>query len=52
MKTDDTDYTDPCTCDHVLDEHGGDPEYPGSTACNVTGCDCIAFESAEKGSEP
>jgi hypothetical protein len=36
-----------CTCGDVEDEHGGDPEHPGSTACNVDGCDCIAFEAAE-----
>jgi hypothetical protein len=34
-----------CTCGHNrVDEHGNDPHYPGSTACNVEGCDCIAFE--------
>ena len=34
-----------CYCGHnEEDEHGGDDEYPGSTACNVDGCDCIAFE--------
>ncbi len=36
-----------CTCGHVADEHGGNPDYPGSTACAVEGCDCIAFEEAE-----
>lgn len=36
-----------CTCGHVEDEHGGDPEYLGSTACNVEGCDCVCFEIAE-----
>lgn len=36
-----------CQCGHVDDEHGGDPKYPGSTACNVKGCDCIAFDQAE-----
>lgn len=35
-----------CTCDHVEDEHGDDQEFPGSTKCNVTGCDCVAFEAA------
>lgn len=34
-----------CTCGDVLDEHGGDPDYPGSTSCNVEGCECLAFES-------
>lgn len=33
-----------CHCGHVQDEHGDDPEYPGSTACSIEGCDCIAFE--------
>ena len=33
-----------CTCGHPADEHGGDPKYPGSTACGVEGCSCIAFE--------
>lgn len=35
-----------CTCGDVADEHGGDPEYPGSTECTVDGCECLAFESA------
>lgn len=38
---------DTCTCGDVKDEHGGDPDYPGSTACSVDGCDCIAFEAGE-----
>lgn len=33
-----------CTCTHVEDEHGHDPEYPGSMACDIEGCDCIAFD--------
>lgn len=33
-------------CGHVEDEHGGDPEFPGSTACNVDECDCISFEDS------
>lgn len=32
-----------CVCGDVEDEHGQDPKYPGSTACNVCE-DCIAFE--------
>lgn len=37
--------TDPCTCGHAPEEHGHDPEYPGSTSC--TECeDCIAYEAA------
>jgi hypothetical protein len=41
------DDTAECTCGHVKDEHGGDEEYPGSTACNVDECDCTAFEADE-----
>jgi hypothetical protein len=33
-----------CMCGHVEDEHGSDPQYPGSTACNVTGCECVAYD--------
>jgi hypothetical protein len=32
-----------CTCGHSVEEHGNDPEFPGSTACDE--CDCIAYES-------
>lgn len=35
-----------CVCGDVRDEHGGDLDYPGSTACNVEGCSCCAFEAA------
>lgn len=35
-----------CTCGDMKDEHGGDPEFPGSTACNIDTCDCVAFEEA------
>jgi hypothetical protein len=44
------DDTETCTCGDVLDEHGGDAKYPGSTKCNVEGCECVAFEAA--GEEP
>jgi hypothetical protein len=37
-----------CVCGHAKDDHGNDPEYPGSTACNHKGCDCIAFEEDEE----
>jgi len=37
------DDTDPCTCGHAPEEHGHDPEYPGSTSCAE--CDCIAYET-------
>lgn len=43
--------TTPCTCGHVRDEHGGDPNYPGSTACSVEGCHCIAYEAGEDDEE-
>jgi hypothetical protein len=36
-----------CHCGHADDEHyepGEDKKYPGSTACTVEGCDCIAYE--------
>jgi hypothetical protein len=42
--------TDPCTCGDAPEEHGRDAKYPGSTACTVEGCDCIAYE-ADRGSE-
>jgi hypothetical protein len=35
---------DPCVCGGAPEDHGRDPEYPGSTAC--THCtDCIAYEA-------
>lgn len=34
-----------CTCGDVFDEHGFESKYPGSTACQVKGCGCIAFEA-------
>lgn len=40
-----------CTCGHVGDEHGHDKKHPGSTACNVDGCKCIAFELDPDGKE-
>lgn len=33
-----------CMCGHVEDEHGSDPEYPGSTACTIDGCKCVAYD--------
>ena len=41
--------TDPCTCGHAPEEHGNDPEYPGSTSC--TECDCLAYEADPDASE-
>ena len=34
-----------CTCGHSIEEHGKDPEHPGSTAC--TQCDCVAYDEAD-----
>lgn len=42
--------SDACACGHSIDEHGDDPKYPGSTACNARDdwpsgrCGCIAYE--------
>jgi len=41
-----------CTCGHCRDEHGHDPAYPGSTACWVVDCPCIAFEADEAEPSP
>lgn len=42
---------DTCECGHALEEHGMDPKYPGSTACSVEGCDCIAYEEGPEDEE-
>jgi len=47
-KSRDLTYEEPasltCICGHAVEEHGHDPEYPGSTSC--TECDdCIAYEA-------
>jgi hypothetical protein len=34
-----------CTCGHAPEDHGGDKENPGSTAC--VECECIAYEEIE-----
>ena len=39
----------PCTCGHSVEEHGHDPELPGSTAC--TECDCIAYDPEHESDE-
>ena len=36
-----------CVCGHTEDEHGGDPQYPGSSKCNVDDCECVCFEADE-----
>jgi len=42
-----TDFSVACACGHAPEEHGHVPGYPGSTACTVEGCDCIAYERGE-----
>lgn len=36
-----------CICGHSTEEHGHDPKYPGSTACQAKDCDCISYEQDE-----
>jgi hypothetical protein len=31
-------------CGHSEEEHGHDPDYPGSSACTVEDCDCVAYD--------
>lgn len=38
------DVLEPCVCSEPKDEHGGDPRFPGSTACRNQGCGCLAYE--------
>lgn len=38
-----------CVCGHDVEDHGHDPDHPGSTTCdsarwNGKPCDCIAYE--------
>jgi hypothetical protein len=40
-----------CTCGHDEEEHGGDPKYPGSSKCNIEGCDCVCWEEDEEAEE-
>jgi hypothetical protein len=43
--------TDPCVCGGATEDHGRDPEYPGSTAC--THCtDCFAYEADPQEDSP
>lgn len=38
--------SDPCVCGHAPEDHGRDPEYPGSTACRECVTDgCVAYEA-------
>ena len=37
-----------CVCGHAEEEHGHDPEYPGSDACQAEGCDCLGFEETDE----
>lgn len=39
---------DPCACGHAPEEHGNDPDFPGSTACTVDECECIAYEADDE----
>lgn len=43
--------TDTCVCGDVEDEHGGDPDFPGSFACRVEGCECLHFEPEDDGED-
>lgn len=38
---------EPCVCGHSVEEHGDDPKYPGSMACNIEECGCIHYEADE-----
>jgi hypothetical protein len=40
-----------CFCGHEFDEHGGIEGHPGSTACTVRGCPCLAYERDPKDDE-
>jgi len=40
-----------CHCGHAPEEHGRDPKLPGSTACQIAGCDCIAYEAENQEEE-
>lgn len=42
--------TDPCVCGHAPEEHGHDPDYPGSTSCRVC-TTCIAYEASSRMSD-
>lgn len=52
---------DVCVCGHALDQHGGDPVYPGSMACHGVvqsehvgqdeECDCIHYEEDDSEDE-
>lgn len=42
-----------CLCGHAEDEHGADPEFAGSTACDVQLCGCLEYGAEETvGDEP
>lgn len=37
-----------CQCGHAVEEHGNDPEFPGSSACGECAeGDCIAYEPSD-----
>jgi hypothetical protein len=48
---DENELVSTCVCGHAIEEHGDDPKYPASTACNADGCDCIAYELDDIGAE-
>lgn len=35
-----------CCCGHTFEEHGGDPQFPGATNCQIDDCGCCCFEDA------
>lgn len=35
-----------CACGHGAIDHGGNDEFPGSSACNVDDCECVCFDGA------
>lgn len=39
--------TEACMCGHSVEEHAPTKKYPGSSACQAEGCDCIAYEANE-----
>lgn len=45
LETTGSDSLLPCHCGHGSEEHGFDPKYPASMACNVEGCYCIEYDA-------
>lgn len=44
--------TAPCVCSDAPEEHGHDSEHPGSTACSIEDCECIAYEADPQEEKP